>query len=49
MVREGKGINVPENPPMERSEVTVKGEAMSVISGAVSSSVVSYYSRMSER
>jgi hypothetical protein len=42
-------MNVPANPPMERSEVTVKGETTSAISGAFLSSVVSYYSRMSKR
>jgi hypothetical protein len=41
-------MNVPANPPMERSEVTVKGETTSAISGAFLSSVVSYYSRMSK-
>ena len=42
-------MNVPANPPMERSEVTVKGETVSAISGACLSSAVSYYSRVSER
>ena len=42
-------MNVPANPPMERSEVTVKGETTSAISGAFLSSVVSYYDRMSKR
>lgn len=41
-------MNVPANPPMERSEVTVKGETMSVISGPFVTSGVSYYSRVSE-
>jgi hypothetical protein len=30
-------MNVPENPPMERSEVTVNGETRFVISGALTS------------
>jgi len=41
-------MNVPANPPMERSEVTVRGETTSVISGAFATSGVSYYSHMSE-
>lgn len=41
-------MNVPANPPMERSEVTVKGETTSAISGAFLSSVVSYYDRVSK-
>lgn len=41
-------MKVPANPPMERSEVTVKGETMSVISGAVVVSVVSYYGRVNK-
>lgn len=42
-------MNVPANPPIERSEVTVKGETMSAISGACVSSAVSNYNRVSER
>ena len=42
------GINVPANPPIERSEVTVNGETTSAISGACVSSVVSYCDRVSE-
>ena len=41
-------MNVPANPPMERSEVTVKGETTSVISGAFATSGVSYCNRMGE-
>jgi len=41
-------MKVPANPPMERSEVTVKGETMSVISGAFVTSGVSYCNRMRE-
>lgn len=42
-------MNVPANPPMERSDVTVRGEMTSVISGAFAFSVVSYYNHVSER
>ena len=42
-------MNVPANPPIERSDVTVKGETTSVMSGACLSSVVSYCSRVSKR
>lgn len=49
VVREGMGMNVPAKPPIERSEVTVKGEIMVVISGACVSSAVSYYVCVSQR
>jgi len=42
-------MNVPANPPMERSEVTVKGETTSAISGALLPSAVSYYDCVSKR
>lgn len=41
-------MNVPANPPMERSDVTVKGETTSVISGALATPGVSYCNRMDE-
>lgn len=48
VVLEGIGMNVPENPPIERSEVTVKGETTSVISRAFLSSTASYCGRVRE-
>jgi len=41
-------MSAPANPPMERSEVTVKGETMSVMSGVFVSPVVSYCNHTSE-